>query len=141
MVSGVAFPGLVGTYISHAGIYTTAGATVAEVATDINMESASSVVRFAAVTLSAGVSYDVVLKVAASMTIAPAYTMGEAEADVPTDVKACLPSYMKGAVTGTIGSLTPDTSWVRNIGVIVDDYPASGGGGLMRNPSLSGGMI
>lgn len=141
VVSGLAWFGALNTAMSGMGIYETDGTEIVLAAGDIATENRGGVYRFAPVTLTGGVSYDLVCKFASNSTAGTLYTMGQAEGSLPADVLACRPASI-GYVDGTVGSMTLDTSQIMALALIIDSIPAAaGGGGLMISNPMRGGVI
>jgi hypothetical protein len=92
--------------------------------------------------LTKATDYDFVFRFGASTTSGAIYTMGEIEANVPTDVKNCRPGGVGGLVDGTAGSYTVDTSKLFSLVIWIEDLvsAAGGGGGMITHPGMSGGM-
>ena len=139
-VCGVITASLVGTTaIDELRVYTTAGASVVNIATTASSEANSMSGFCDPTTLSGGTAYDTIIGFSASNTAGTIYTMGEIEANVPADVLACRPlscAYVDGA---TPGSYTVDTSKLfRDIGLMIESYPAISGGGGLRLAGAGG---
>ena len=92
--------------------------------------------------LTKATDYDFVFRFGASTSSGPIYTMGEIEANVPTDVKNCRPEGVGGLVDGTAGSYTVDTSKIFSTVIWVENLvsAAGGGGGMVTHPGMAGGM-
>lgn len=99
------------------------------------------VYRIAPITLTGGTDYDVVITFGVNSTQGTFYTMGQAEGSVPTDVKACMPSFIVGAIDGAGPTFTPDTSQLQLLQLIVDDNPAIAGGSSGGGPLFDGRLI
>lgn len=136
VVSGIVWP-LGVAAISGCAIYQGGNLVVAE--TGDASTSIRSPWRFAPTSLTGGVAYDVVVTFGSAAASSVFYTMGEAEGDVPTDVKACMPSFLIGSVDSANGTFTPDTSQLLPVGLIVDDIPAVSGGTIVG--SVFGGLV
>ncbi len=130
VVSGVQL-GFAASTLSGVAIYQGGNTIVTETGDPSSIASATARTgyRFAPVTLTGGVAYDVVGTFSGNSTAGTFYTMGQAEGSVPTDVKACLPSCFVGSVDSATSSFTPDTSQLQLVSLLIDDNPASAGGG------------
>lgn len=95
-------------------------------------------VRFAPVTLLAGVTYDITLKPATSSSVLYHLYMGQSSP--PTDVAACLPAPGAALVDGaTPGSLTVYPVRQPVMGLLWDDVGAAGGG-ILTPHGMYGGI-
>lgn len=98
---------------------------------------------FPAVTLSAGVDYDVVITMGASTTAGARAYMGEADGSLPADVQACRPSWLNGFV----GGATDPASYTLTVGLalpmafFIDAMGTATGGGLLTHPGFGGRLV
>ena len=123
------------------------GASGTPVATDVldeNQQLNQSVARFVPQTLTGGTDYDIVLTYGASTTSGACIDMGEVEGNLPADVIACRPTWLKGLVTGDPTTpYTLDTSRAMHCRLIIDDNPAiaGGSGGIAKLAGEGGGLV
>jgi len=114
-----------GSAFTNFKIYATDGTELLSQAIGFREANRIGGVRFAPYTLTGGTEYDCMLTVSGATT--NGYIGNTGAGTVPADVTACIPSWIKGHVSGTPGSLTPDTAKFMMMGFFIDNNPAIAG--------------
>lgn len=96
--------------------------------------------RFDPLTLTGGVSYDIVFAFSGNSTSVTKYTTGAGT--IPDDVAACFPAWYLGAVDGTTpGSYALDATAFVPMALLLDNNPAIAGGSGGGLPIVGGSLV